>query len=134
MKTSAPCLVVVPQDPSIREQRWRPRHRLEFEVTLVHAAAGSLQGRSANIGFGGMFVRTSMNGLRSNDIVSAYITIGSQRYHVPALVRWVTPEGIGLMFAHFDRNTLQVLGPLLTSMQLSLDEPDEWPEKRSAQA
>lgn len=123
--------VVASRRSSMHEQRARPRQPLELEVDLVHPDGGSSPGRTANIGLGGMFVRTSVEGLQSNDVVSAFLTIGARRCHVPALVMRVTAEGIGLMFARFDRDTLDLLGPLLASAS-SAEGMDRRADRRSA--
>lgn len=131
MKSSGPYAVVAARNTSPHEQRRRPRHPLQLDVDLVHPEGRSCPGRTTNIGFGGMFVRAPSNRLQSNDVVSAFITIGSRRCHVPALVMRVTPEGVGLMFARFDRDTLDLLGPLLTAQSPRAEEHAA-PKKRAA--
>lgn len=102
----------VPSDDAKKntlEHRWFPRTDAELQVNVIPPGLPSALGRTTNIGLGGMFVRMNGEHLQANDLVSVLIYLGARCYHTQAFVTRVTPRGVGLMFAHLDRKTLELL-------------------------
>ncbi len=79
-----------------RHQRTRVSIALEF---VAKDSNGPLPGRARDISLGGMFVETAEPLPFSTDLV-VYITLPGQktRLALPAVVRWIGSDGMGIQF------------------------------------
>lgn len=97
----------------IREHRWSPRQDFDTGLSIYSFGQRPWPGRICNLSIGGMFARIDASTLSPNDPVDAAFILhrgdGPSHHRLPARVIWVGPEGAGLMFTDFRRETLDVL-------------------------
>lgn len=102
------------------DHRWSARQSLALPVKLYEGGEALGQGRTQNVGIGGMFVELS--GLRGRKLpaeakVSVSFTVtanGNISHHrLPATVIWAGDTGAGLMFTDFNIDTVHTLRDLL---------------------
>lgn len=106
------------------DHRWSARQELMVPVKLFDGGEAVAQGRSHNLGIGGMFVELrEIDGtkLPENSRVSVAFSInsnGSTSYHrLPATVIWSGTNGAGLMFTDFNVETVHTLRDILYPQQ-----------------
>jgi hypothetical protein len=106
------------------DHRWSARQDLAVPVKLFDGGETVAQGRTHNVGIGGMFVE--LHGIDSTKLpenarVSVAFTInneGQTSYHrLPATVIWSGENGAGLMFTDFNVETVHTLRDILYPQQ-----------------
>lgn len=102
------------------DHRWSLRQPLALPVKLYQGGEPLGQGRTQNIGIGGMFVELNTLGVKelSTDAdVSVAFTVtanGNTSHHrLPATVIWRGDSGAGLMFTDFNVETVHTLRDIL---------------------
>lgn len=99
------------------DHRWSTRQALTLPVKLYNSGESIVQGRTQNLGIGGMFVETDAHRLPLNSPLSVSFTVsnnGSTSHHrLPATVIWSGHEGAGLMFTDFNVETVHTLREIL---------------------
>jgi PilZ domain-containing protein len=102
------------------DHRWSARQHLRVPVKLYNGGEQLGQGRTHNVGIGGMYVElTALNGrkLSAETPVSVAFSVtnrGSTTHHrLPATVIWSADEGAGLMFTDFNVETVHTLRDIL---------------------
>jgi hypothetical protein len=105
---------------SSADHRWSARQHLTLPVKLYNGSEPVGQGRTHNVGIGGMFVEVSaLNGntLPAETPVSIAFSVtnnGNTTHHrLPATVIWSAEEGAGLMFTDFNLETVHTLRDIL---------------------
>lgn len=102
------------------DHRWSVRQPLTLPVKLYQGGEPLGQGRTQNIGIGGMFVE--LNALRLKKLppearLSVAFTVtanGATTHHrLPATVIWSREAGAGLMFTDFNVETVHTLRDIL---------------------
>lgn len=103
------------------DHRWSARQPLALTVKLYNAGEPVGQGRTHNVGIGGMFVE--VNALRGKKLptdtsLSVAFTVtsnGNTTHHrLPATVVWAGEDGgAGLMFTDFNVETVHTLRDIL---------------------
>lgn len=102
------------------DHRWSVRQALVFPVKLYEGGEPVGQGRTHNVGIGGMFVE--LNSLRTKKLstdakLSVAFTVsanGNTSHHrLPATVIWSAEKGAGLMFTDFNLETVHTLRDIL---------------------
>ena len=102
------------------DHRWSLRQNLALPVKLYEGGEPVAQGRTHNVGIGGMFVRLERDRTRklpAEARVSVAFTVtanGTTSHHrLPATVVWAADEGAGLMFTDFNVETVHTLRDIL---------------------
>lgn len=102
------------------DHRWSLRQELALPVKVYEGGEPIAQGRTQNVGIGGMFVE--LTNLKSKKLpteakVSVAFTVtnkGSTSHHrLPATVVWARDSGAGLMFTDFNVETVHTLRDIL---------------------
>lgn len=102
------------------DHRWSVRQALVLPVKLYEGGEPVGQGRTHNVGIGGMFVE--LNSLRAKKLLadaklSVAFTVsanGNTSHHrLPATVIWSADKGAGLMFTDFNLETVHTLRDIL---------------------
>jgi hypothetical protein len=102
------------------DHRWSARQHLKLPVKLYNGGEALGQGRTQNVGIGGMYVELSA--LKGKKIpaetpVSVAFTVtsaGNTTHHrLPATVIWSADDGAGLMFTDFNVETVHTLRDIL---------------------
>lgn len=98
------------------DHRWSTRQALTLPVKL-YSTVDSIQGRTQNLGIGGMFVEADAGKLPLNSAISVSFSVsnnGNTSHHrLPATVIWAGREGAGLMFTDFNVETVHTLREIL---------------------
>lgn len=91
--------------------------RVRVETLLIVTITGALTGsaRIRDLGLGGAFLETDRH-LEVGDSLHLKIPAGLERFESDAMVRSVTPEGIGVAFVRTTPEDLKVLRRLLTEL------------------
>lgn len=104
-----------PKKPS--DHRWSTRQALTLPVKLYNSGESIVQGRTQNLGIGGMFVETDADKLPLNSALSVSFTVsnngGTSHHRLPATVIWSGRQGAGLMFTDFNVETVHTLREIL---------------------
>jgi len=101
------------------DHRWSARQHLMLPVKLYNGGEPVGQGRTQNVGIGGMYVELSaLKGkIPAETPVSVSFTVtnaGSTTHHrLPATVIWCADDGAGLMFTDFNVETVHTLRDIL---------------------
>ncbi|MFL6624134.1 MAG: PilZ domain-containing protein [Sulfurifustis sp.] len=101
------------------DHRWSARQPLKLPVKLYVGSEPVGQGRTHNVGIGGMFVElTSVKAeLRTDARLSVAFSVtakGNTSHHrLPATVIWSADKGAGLMFTDFNVDTVHTLREIL---------------------
>lgn len=102
------------------DHRWSVRQPLTLPVKLYQGGEPLGQGRTQNIGIGGMFVELNtfrLKRLPADARLSVAFTVtsnGSTTHHrLPATVIWCGEKGAGLMFTDFNVETVHTLRDIL---------------------
>lgn len=102
------------------EHRWSVRQTLALPVKLYEGGEPIAQGRTQNVGIGGMCVQLA--GLKRRRLppdgkLSVAFTVtsnGNTSHHrLPATVVWSRASGAGLMFTDFNIETVHTLRDIL---------------------
>jgi hypothetical protein len=102
------------------DHRWSARQSLALPVKLYNDGEALGQGRTHNVGIGGMFVEFSVpRGKRLPAEARVHVAFsvtsrGNTTHHrLPATVIWSHDEGAGLMFTDFNVETVHTLRDIL---------------------
>jgi PilZ domain len=102
------------------DHRWSARQHLMLPVKVYDGGEPLGQGRTQNVGIGGMFIELHVpdgKKLRTESRVSVAFTVtnnGNTTHHrLPATVIWSHAEGAGLMFTDFNVETVHTLRDIL---------------------
>lgn len=102
------------------DHRWSARQELALPVKLYEGGETLAQGRTHNVGIGGMFVEWSASMAKQLPMdarlsVSFSITNNGNTTHhrLPATVIWSEANGAGLMFTDFNVDTVHTLRDIL---------------------
>lgn len=102
------------------DHRWSSRQALTVPVKLFEGGEPLGQGRTHNLGIGGMFVEFSAPRTRhlpTNAALSVAFSVTSKgntsHHRVPATVIWSGERGAGLMFTDFNLETVHTLREIL---------------------
>ncbi len=104
-----------------QEHRWSPRQAVETGLNVYSHGQRPWPGRICNLSIGGMFAKIDAKTLSPNDPVDVAFVLNrgdvavATHHRLPARVIWVGPDGVGLMFTDFRRETLHVLRTALGS-------------------
>ncbi|MBW2462246.1 MAG: PilZ domain-containing protein [Deltaproteobacteria bacterium] len=81
-----------------QSRRVHERFEVELDVTVLHGDK-ELAGKTINVSMGGMFIGFEES-LPFGTVVKVRVTLPAlkEESDLPATVRWVTPEGIGVQF------------------------------------
>jgi hypothetical protein len=101
------------------DHRWSARQDMALPVKLYNGGEPVGQGRTHNVGIGGMFVelKTVKGKLPMDARVSVSFSVtsnGNTTHHrLPATVIWSADDGAGLMFTDFNVETVHTLRDIL---------------------
>lgn len=101
------------------DHRWSARQDMALPVKIYNGGEPLGQGRTHNVGIGGMFVElSSVEGdlpRESQVFVSFTVTANGNITHhrLPATVIWSGDKGAGLMFTDFNVETVHTLRDIL---------------------
>ncbi len=99
------------------DHRWSTRLPLSVDVKVFDGGQPIAQGRTQNVGIGGMFVDTNRKPLPLNSQIAVAFSVsanGNVSHHrLPATVIWSSEEGTGLMFTDFNVDTVHTLREIL---------------------
>jgi len=102
------------------DHRWSVRQELALPVKLFEGGEPVGQGRTHNVGIGGMYIE--FNSLKTKRLpkeahLSVAFTVtanGNTSHHrLPATVIWSAERGAGLMFTDFNIETVHTLRDIL---------------------
>lgn len=114
----------------MREHRSGRRVEIAIPVRL-HFADGTFGlGLAMNVGWGGMFIRTSQRLQRSGSLeveVTVPTAVGEHTVVMPALVAHRETGGIGVVFRQLDERAMRVVAWLKRG-----DDDTPWPSRRQA--
>jgi hypothetical protein len=82
----------------VQEQRRFPRNPLRSPVVIVGPDGTRLEGHSRDLSVGGMFVEVAPSFVFGTEVRVELALPLAGASALPAIVRWVTREGLGLQF------------------------------------
>lgn len=103
------------------EHRLSARERLAFPIMLYQFSLPTLCGTSADVGPGGLFVRTGPVFWRVNECFDVELRgVHGRTFKVPAVVVHWRENGVGLMFSDMTDRQASELGNLLAAQRVAL--------------
>ncbi|MFC1602402.1 PilZ domain-containing protein [Pseudomonadota bacterium] len=106
------------------EHRCALRKSITLDVVVTYQALGLVQGRTMNIGLGGMFIETGCVELPVNALVKASFYLNENGEHKPcstdAMVMHSAPGQAGVMFSDLDDELHASLHRLLNGSHIML--------------
>ncbi len=99
----------------------RRHHRVPFTEAVVFSKKGSdarSQGHSTDISLGGMFIETqSPEAFGTDVVVHVHVPGEPSAYALPAIVRWVAPDGMGVQFGNLGARETFTITELVASYE-----------------
>lgn len=100
----------------MQENRQHPRKAARFPVAIrIEGTSNVATGVTRDLSIGGMFVDTSVAvAFGTKVVVSIDMPAGGGAVLLPAVVRWVAPDGVGLQFGLLGARETHAIAQLLT--------------------
>jgi hypothetical protein len=98
----------------VDDKRSHPRVSLDTAVVCVLPDGSEISGRSKDISIGGMFVFTSGTVAFGTEVrVRLRLPRARQDFDLPGVVRWASPDGLGLQFGLLGARETHAISELL---------------------
>ena len=98
----------------VDDKRSHPRVSLDIPVICALPDGSEVTGRSKDISIGGMFVFTPTSVVFGTTVqVRLSLPRARQEFVLPAVVRWTSPEGLGLQFGLLGARETHAISELL---------------------